>query len=418
MSALRKQNQKLKEQLQKYEQGAYCYMCGRFLPVEDFYVDTDPKIHNNKKGIGLNAGRVCKQCLRKISERVDRNGELHEPTKQSVIQALKYANKPFIETVWNASIQESRNLMVNNPKANAYRAYMKNIAMKNYNGMGFEDSDMFKQHIIYDDERSQKQLVQMHAGQDSYDSFVKNKADVTRLLEYDPFEQEKISDQPFLYAQLLGLLDSSEDMNEDMMRVSSCISIVRGFLQSSKIDDAITKLMTSTDNVADNSATIKSLQDSKQKITSMITNLAAESCISLRNSKVKTKGENSWTGKLKRLKDMNLRESELNGFSEETCKGMQQVADISMSAIINKLSLDESEWAAMVKQQRQMVVTAQNKAKAYEQAFRILLRQNINLRDELEKNENFDQSTLIDLDNIIETYVNNNEERQQDVDDK
>lgn len=51
------------------------------------------------------------------------------------------------------------------------------------------------------------------------------------------------------------------------------------------------KLMGNINEVQDNSATIKSLQDSKQKITSMITNLAAESCLSLKNSKKQTKGK-------------------------------------------------------------------------------------------------------------------------------
>lgn len=37
----------------------------------------------------------------------------------------------------------------------------------------------------------------------------------------NPFEKEDITDQPFLYSQLLGILDSSEDANEDMMRTSS-----------------------------------------------------------------------------------------------------------------------------------------------------------------------------------------------------
>ena len=50
---------------------------------------------------------------------------------------------------------------------------------------------------------------------------------------------------------------------------------------------------------------------------------------------------------------MSLRESENNGFDIETCKGMQQVANISMEAIINKLSMDESEWADI---QRKAVV--------------------------------------------------------------
>ena len=153
----------------------------------------------------------------------------------------------------------------------------KNVAMGQYNGATFKDSDIFTSAVTIPDSSKEKpteeQLIETHAGLDTYDSFLKNKNDVIRLLSYDPFEKEDIVDQPFLYSQLLGLLDSSEDANEDMMRTSSAISIVRGFLQQSKIDDAISKLMSDISNIEKNSATIKSLQESKGKITSVITSL-------------------------------------------------------------------------------------------------------------------------------------------------
>ena len=44
-------------------------------------------------------------------------------------------------------------------------------------------------------------------------------------------------------------MDSSEDANDDMMRTSSAISIVRGFLQQSKIDDTVAKLMSDINNI-------------------------------------------------------------------------------------------------------------------------------------------------------------------------
>lgn len=55
-------------------------------------------------------------------------------------------------------------------------------------------------------------------------------------------------------------------------------------------------------NIERNSATIKSLQESKGKITSVITSLAQDSCISLKHNKNAKKGENTWTGKIKKLR--------------------------------------------------------------------------------------------------------------------
>ena len=46
----------------------------------------------------------------------------------------------------------------------------------------------------------------------------------------------------------------------------------------------------------------------------------------------------------KKLKDLNLREAENNGFDVGTCRGMQQVMDLSNASILKQLSLDESEY--------------------------------------------------------------------------
>lgn len=226
------------------------------------------------------------------------------------------------------------------------------------------------------------------------------------MLSYDPFEKEEIADQPFLYSQLLGLLDSSEDANEDMMRTSSAISIVRGFLQQSKIDDTISKLMCDISNIERNSATIKSLQESKGKITSVITSLAQDSCISLKHNKNAKKGENTWTGKIKKIKSLNLRSGEVNGFDIDTCRGMQQVQEISDASIMKQLALDESEWSDMVSEMRVVNTGLRKEKDAYQEINRILLRENLDLRDTLKENNLLNEEQLKDLKDIYSVLQN------------
>lgn len=387
----------LQEIIDKYSTYGYCYMCDKHKDKGKFYTSTDPMITS-----GITP--ICKECARKIALRVDKNGDEHSPTKESCQLALKYLNKPFINTVWDASIQESEALIAGKTKSNVWMSYIKNIAMVNYIGLTYFDSDFYKEKIIYDDEKTESQIVEEHTGQDTYDSFIKNKEDVVRLLNYDPFEHEPVVDQPFLYSQLLGLLDANEDANDDMMRTSSAISIVRGFLQQSKIDDTIAKLMSDINNIEKNSATIKSLQESKAKITTVITNLAQDSCISLKHNKNAKKGENTWTGKLKKIKDLNLREGEVNGFDLETCKAMRQVMDLSNASIMKALALDESEWSDMVAEMRQKIVKLQDDLDKYIEISRILLRENLDIKDCLkEKNISLDM-TYIDLNNLFSCF--------------
>ncbi len=375
---MKEEIQNLKEQVRSLKEDyAWCYMCNNPKKKDKFYVSTDPMIHSGKTPI-------CMDCAKKIALRVDKKGEEHEPTKDSVIKALMYLNKPFLNSVWESSIQESENLVSGKTKSNVWSAYVKNIAMVQYIGLTYSDSDFFKETNY--EEKVEEKTKENNLDSDSYDEYIKNKKDVTRLLGYDPFEQEAISDQPFLYSQLLGLLDTGGDENEDMMRNASAISIVRGFLQSNKIDNAIANLMSDIKNIDKNSATIKSLQDSKSKITSMITNLAAESCISLKNNKNAKKGENTWTGKIKKIKELNLRDGQVNGFDIATCRGMQQVQEISDASIMKQLALDESEWSDMVAEMRKDNTALRKERDAYKEINRILLQENLDLKDYFEDN--------------------------------
>ena len=235
-------------------------------------------------------------------------------------------------------------------------------------------------------------------------------------MHYDPFEKETITDQPFLYSQLLGLLDSSEDANDDMMRVSSCITIVRSFLQLSKIDNSIAEILANTKNIEMQSTVIKGLQESKQKISSIITNLAAESCISLKNSKNTKKGENTWTGKIKKIKDLNLREGEVNGFDLNTCKGMKQVMDLSNASILKQLRLDESEYSDMIAEQREMIVKYQEDLENYKEISRILLRENLDLKDYLKENNMLDSENLVNLNDLYSCFNGEDKDLDETID--
>ena len=403
----------LQAKLDKFEGTSFCLKCKTHKDREKgFYINTDPMYGETT------CTPICRECARKIALRVDKNGEEHEPTKESVITALKYLQKPFLNTVWNASVQESENLIAGKVKSNVWTAYIKNIQMVNYVGMNFFDSDFYKEKVVYDDEKNEAEVVDTHMGQDTYDNYIKNKEDVVRLLSYDPFEKEDIADQPFLYSQLLGLLDSSEDANEDMMRTSSAISIVRGFLQQAKIDDTVSKLMSDISKIESNSATIKSLQESKAKITSVITSLAQDSCISLKHNKNAKKGENTWTGKIKKIKGLNLREGEVNGFDIDTCRGMQQVQEISDASIMKQLALDESEWSDMVAEMRVTNTTLRREKDAYQEINRILLRENLDLRDTLKEKDLLEEGQLKDLRDLYSVFGDSEESSSEGDEDE
>ena len=395
VAELREQNSKLKEQLDKIENNAFCYMCNKHLSKEKFYENTNPLIQSG-------VTPICKECAKKIARRLDENGEYHEPTRESLIKALRYLDKPFLEVVYNSSIQESDSWKAKGKNMTFDATYFKTIQMSRYAGMTFEDSDLFKQKIVYDDEKNEEHLKNKDVG--VHEQYVRDKDDIVRLIGYDPFLNEQINDQPLLYSQLIGMLDSDENANDDMLKTSSIISIVRAFSQMSKIDDTITRLMSDMNNIVNNAAAIKSLQDSKQKLQSMITSLAAESCISLKNSKNAKKGENTWTGKIKKLKDLNLREAEVNGFDIATCRGMKQVMDMSNASILKQLKLDESEYSDMLAEQRETIIKLRKDLDKYTEISRILLRENLDLKDVIKQNDIDISENLVDLNDLYSPF--------------
>ncbi len=383
-----------------------CQCCGKVKKKADFYVSTEP---NCFSGIT----KICKSCAGDIAvPTVD--GVKQQPTKESVDNALYALNKPFLDSVWEASLLEAANQATGKAKSNVWTSYIKNVQMTNYYTLTYRESDNYNGGIYSIADLEEDALPK---DQEILSQFEKNKDDTLRLLGYLPFEKEKLSDQPFLYSQLIGFLDSDENGNDDMMRTSSIISIVRSFLQSNQIDDMISDLTKDTLNAEKNISTIKALQAMKNQITQSITKLAEQSCISLKNSKNSKKGENTWTGKIKKIKELNLREGEVNGFDIWTSKGMQQVMEMSDASIMKQLNLDESEWSDMVADQRVMIRQLQEDTKNYKEISRILLRENIDLRDFLSENNLLDESSLVNLDELYSCISKENINRDEVLDD-
>jgi hypothetical protein len=360
-----------------------CPYCNKEKKKTEFYVSTDPRVLT-----GITS--MCKDCVRKIALSWDDNRqEFGACTKKSVMDALEYIDRPFLENLWNSSYAEWANDKSQIRRTTIWDCYIKNIGMVQYRGMRWRDGDVFQTYV-----EDAKQVAALESGNDNEaktilnsqevnNEFEQNRKDVIRLLGYDPFEGEKIEDQPLLYSQLIGYLDLGGDSNDDMMRTSSAITIVRGFSQQAKIDDKLAKAMA---NSSVNASELKTLLDAKKNLSATISQLAEQSCLSLKHNKNASKGENTWTGKIKKLKDIDLRDAEVNGFDIGTCRGMQQVLEISDASILKQLALDESEWSDMVAEQRKVIADLQEKRDVYREVNRVLLRENLDLRDTLEEN--------------------------------
>jgi hypothetical protein len=378
-----------------------CPYCNKEKKASEFYMSSDPLVMTGKT-------TMCKECAEKIARNWDgRTGEFGDCTKASVQEALERLDKPYFDKLWDASYFEYINDKNPKKRSNIWASYIKNIGLPQYKTLRWRDGDLFTSYKETALKQAQQEIGtasedEIAKGQEVNEEYEKNRSDVIRLLGYDPFAKEQEEDKPLLYSQLIGYLDISGE-NDDMMRTSSAITIVRGFLQQSKLDDMIAKAMSSP-NVSNKSGEIKTYLDSKQKVASTVSQLAEQSCLSLKHNKSASKGENTWTGKIKKLKELNLREAEVNGFDIGTCRGMQQVLEMSDASIMKQLNLDESEWSDMVAEQRQKLIELQNNLDVYKEINRLLLRENIDLRDTLNDAGMLDESNLQNLKELFSPF--------------
>ena len=365
-----------------------CYCCGETKPRSKFYSSSDPF-----NSVGVTP--YCKDCLERIARNYNPNTkQFGEVTKQSLMLALERVDSPYLENLWDASYNEVHDPSLKQPKTNVWAAYIKNVKMPQYNGMRWRDGDLFKEGESKEEMSSEDKNINPEV----YEELEKNRRDVIRLIGYDPFENETDEDKPLLYAQLIGYIDMSGD-NEDTTRILDSIEIVRGYLQLQKLNDMSARAFANLSKTG-NSGEIKNYMDTKKKVADVISQLAEQSCISMKHNKNASKGENTFTGKTRRLADMKLREMENNAFDIGTAAGMRQVADISNASILKQLHLDENDYTDMLSKQRELLVKLQRQADENAEKARILLRENVDLKKYI-KEQGIDISEFSTEDTIL-----------------
>lgn len=354
-----------------------CNMCGKLKDASDFYKSTDPLCTTG-------VTRICKMCATKLAYSEDLKGNKSAPDEQSVQLALRYLDKPFFQKLYDQSILEAANTMSGRPKNNTWTSYIKNISMPQYNTLTWKDGDC----------GSGSTLLPSIGSVDNSDEVKKmyktNKRTVISALGYDPFESAADADKPLMYGKLVGFLD--ESTQDDELKLGACVEIVHSLNQSEKINTVINALQKTPESIIKNSATIKALEATKKDIMKTTLDLARDNGISIKHSNRNTKGAHTLTGKLKMLKQSDLRSKEMNLFDINTAEGMKQVAELSFEAIMKQINPDENDFAEMVRTQAEMIKELQNKCDVAEEEARVYRRENNDLKEFLQEKKLINES--------------------------
>ena len=311
-----------------------CYFCGNEMARSNFYVSTDPF-----NSVGVTP--YCKSCLEKIARNYNNNyKEFGDVTKTSLMDACERADVPFIEALWESSVNEVNDPSLTKPKTNVWAAYIKTVkSLKQYHGMRWRDGDLFKSDSNIKSDTEDKVASTMTP--EVLDECNTNKKDLIRLIGYDPFANYPVEqDLPVLYAQIISFID--EETKNDGMKMNAVIQIVQAFNQIQKLNDAINELLADTKKLNSNNGTIKQHSDTISKLLSGANALAKDNGISVNFNNSKSKGQNTLTGKMKELDLIGFRDAKINMYDIDYCMGMKQVAEISAKAQVDQIGFDEN----------------------------------------------------------------------------
>ncbi len=193
-------------------------------------------------------------------------------------------------------------------------------------------------------------------------------------LGYDPFEDVGLDefDRKYCFNLLSGYFDTPGIL-EDGHKKQCVIEITMSYCQCRKITDELNTELSRSDS---NEKRIASLTSAKTSLLSSIANIAKDNNISSNYSKQSNQGQDSISSMMKEMEKNDFQEIKLNLFDIKTSEAFRQIDEISNTNIANQLTLDNSDYSEIVKEQRNLI-------KKYEQSINKLEEENRLLKNKI-----------------------------------
>jgi len=157
------------------------------------------------------------------------------------------------------------------------------------------------------------------------------------------------------------------------------VTMVETIIQSNKVDALLTRQYK---NIKPDSGEIKTLTATKKDLQTTISKLAEDNNISSKYQKENRASQNYLTSKMKEMANVEYWEAKPNMFDVRTSAAMRQVLDMSHQSILEQLELTDSDYADMVKEQREMIKNLTEKCDRLEEENRNLTNQLISVTQE------------------------------------
>lgn len=332
-----------------------CQCCGEEKTETNFFSSKWSKVWN----ITDHKVLFCKDCIQKIFDEF--KNRFDEFTALKI--CCHYLDVPVYREMYDSIVQNNNFFNVG--------LYLRQMNLGQFQYKGFEVS-MVNGELGKTEEEAKEQREAKWSRADK-----QNMNYAISVCGYDPFDNCGMTDldRKYCFNILAGYCDSN-GVSDDGHKIQSVIQLSQSQLQCRKLDELINaELMTPNPD----EAKIKNLTGTKKSLLDAIAKIAQDNNISSAYNQNSKRGANTLSAKMKEIADNGFESIYVNAFDIETCKAMQQIAEISNQAIMNELGLDSADYADMVKEQRSMIVELDNKAKSLEEENRILKNRIIDL---------------------------------------
>ncbi len=241
-------------------------------------------------------------------------------------------NKSFSDSEKDGFIHKTTNISTKNKKAKMTQGYATSIMENNQ-----IQTQQPKQEPIIKWTKDDKQNMKY----------------VISKLGYDPFEDIGLDDfdRKYCFNLLSGYFDTSGIL-EDGHKKQCVIELTILYCQGRKITEQLNHELSKSDS---SEKTINSLTSAKTSLLSSISTIAKDNNISSNYNKQAKQGQDSISSMMKEMEENGFQEIKVNLFDIKTSEAFRQIDEISNSNIANQLTLDNSDYSEIMKEQRELI---------------------------------------------------------------
>lgn len=196
----------------------------------------------------------------------------------------------------------------------------------------------------------------------------KNRQVVVDVFSYDPFTNEPEIDKPQLYRDLAGM--SSEAMRKDVAKQKAAISIVRSYGNIEKYQREVTRITSSGDIGEEAQRQLDQYLTLISKIQTNINQTAEKNNFTVKG--IGSNGRGMLSDVLAQIDEKGIDEGVVNYYDIKTSKSIEEIANISMKAQLNQVSLSKTDYVDIVNEQCKLVHKFRKIADDATEALRLL----------------------------------------------